>query len=234
MENQRKIMIADLHIHSKYSFDSLLSPKNILKSAKKHRLDVIAITDHNTIRGGLETLKINLNPNLTVIVGSEIHTEIGDIIGLYLNEEIKSKLSFDVIDEIKSQGGMVILPHPFRGHNLNEKLVTQCDGIEIFNSRSSEIENQLSLELARQFNKPFTAGSDAHLPCEIGLVKFTLKMDELTDRISFSSLKGNLFGTYSSKFPTHCSQLIKSLKTKNFKKIPYDFFNASYSMINRN
>ncbi|ABD40150.1 PHP-like protein [Methanospirillum hungatei JF-1] len=227
-------MIADLHIHSKYSFDSFLSPKNIIKEAKKHKIDVIAITDHNTIRGGLETLRINLDSKISVIVGSEIHTEIGDIIGLYLNEEIKSRLSLDVIDEIKSQGGIVVLPHPFRGHNLNEKLINQCDAIEIFNSRSSEIENQLSLELAKQFNKPFTAGSDAHLACEIGLVKVVLKMDELTERISFSSLNEDLIGTYSSKCLKHCSQLIKSLKTKNLKKIPYDFFNASYSIINRN
>ena len=85
----------DLHIHSKYSFDSLLSPKTILKVAKKKGLTGIAVTDHNTIRGGLEVKEINKDRDFTVIVGSEVQTEIGDIIGLYLSDEIKSRISIE-------------------------------------------------------------------------------------------------------------------------------------------
>jgi len=73
-------MKLDLHIHSKYSKDSLLKPETILKVAKKRGLGGIAVTDHNTIKGGLFTQKINDDKNFVVIVGSDIKTEYGDII----------------------------------------------------------------------------------------------------------------------------------------------------------
>ncbi|HQE50405.1 MAG TPA: PHP domain-containing protein, partial [Fervidobacterium sp.] len=152
----------DLHIHSKYSFDSLLSPRTILKVAKKKGLTGIAVTDHNTIRGGLEVRKINKDRDFTVIVGSEIQTDIGDIIGLCVNEEIKSRISIEVIEEIKDQGGYVVLPHPFRGHKLNQYIIELSDAVEVFNGRSTAEENFKALELAKRYNKPFTAGSDAH------------------------------------------------------------------------
>lgn len=71
----------DLHVHTKYSKDSLLNPKTVLKIAKKKGLNGIAITDYNTIKGALATQKINDDENFTVIVGSEIKTEYGDTIG---------------------------------------------------------------------------------------------------------------------------------------------------------
>ena len=127
----------DLHIHSKYSFDSLLSPRTILKVAKKRGLTGIAVTDHNTIRGALEVRRINKDPDFAIIIGSEIITDIGDIIGLCINEEIKSCNSIEVVEEIKDQGGFAILPHPFRGHNLNQHIIEQFDAIEVFNGRST-------------------------------------------------------------------------------------------------
>ena len=97
-------MIFDLHIHSKYSFDSISEPKKIIKVAKNMGLNGVAITDHNTTKGGLEAKKINRDHDFLVIVGSEISTEIGDITGLFLSEEIKSRNSMEVIEEIKKQG----------------------------------------------------------------------------------------------------------------------------------
>jgi len=80
----------DLHIHSKYSYDSLMDPKTILKVAKRVKLDAIAITDHNTIAGAVAARKICEKGSITV-VGSEISTDSGDVIGIFLNEEIKSR-----------------------------------------------------------------------------------------------------------------------------------------------
>ena len=150
-------MIADFHIHSKYSYDSILSPRTILKVAKKQGLNAIAITDHDTIKGGVETQKINTDKDFLVIVGSEVNTEIGDLIGLNLNEEIKSKNSIEVIEEIKAQGGYVILPHPYRGHKLNEHIIENSDAIEVFNGRSTREQNMKALELAKKYFKPFIA-----------------------------------------------------------------------------
>ena len=159
----------DLHIHSKYSYDSFLSPERIIKIAKKRGLDGVAVTDHNTIKGGVETTRINKGDNFIVIVGSEIKTEYGDIIGLFLNEEIESRIFMEVVEGIRDQGGLVVLAHPFRkGINLPIDLLKYIELIEAFNARSPKSLNVKALELARKFNKSMTAGSDAHIGFEIG------------------------------------------------------------------
>lgn len=164
----------DLHIHSKYSHDSVSSPQLILKTAKKCGLDGIAVTDHNTIRGGFETFKANKDDNLEVIVGEEIKTEFGDVIGLFLNEDIKLR-SFDrVVEEIKSQGGLSVLAHPYRQYRNPEKIADRVDLIEAFNSRSRKRDNEKSYSLAARSKKPISCGSDAHLSFEIGRARLII------------------------------------------------------------
>lgn len=209
-------MKADLHIHSKYSYDSLLHPKKILKTAKKRGLDIIAITDHETIRGGVETFKLNSDADFLVIIGCEVNTEVGDIIGLHLNEEIKSRNSIEVIEEIKSQGGYVILPHPYRGHKLQEVPFQKIDAIEVFNSRSTLEQNTNALRLARELQKPFVAGSDAHFASEIGLCSFFI--EKCFDKNSILSQHNEklLYYHKSPSYLTRISQIIKSGKNKIF------------------
>jgi predicted metal-dependent phosphoesterase TrpH len=230
-------MILDLHIHSKYSFDSILEPKRIIKVAKKRGLDGIAITDHNTIKGSIEAKKINSNPDFLVIVGSEINTEIGDITGLFLKEEIKSRNSMEVIEEIKKQGGIVVLPHPFRGHKLNDKLISAVDVIESFNSRSGRIENEMSAKLAKRCNKPVIAGSDAHFSSEIGAGKIIIKNSCNTKNIRTKILKREveISVIYSPIYLQPLSQMIKSIKVGDYKKIPFQFYNLinSFKRVSR-
>jgi len=121
-------MIGDFHIHSKYSFDSIMSPKKIIKTAVKKNIDLIAITDHNTIKGGVEVKKAS-GDNIKVIVGAEIKTDIGDIIGFNLNNEIKSINWEEVLDQIKAQGGLSMLPHPYRSHR---DLYSEIGNVKIF------------------------------------------------------------------------------------------------------
>lgn len=161
-------MELDLHIHSKYSYDSFMSPENIIKIAKKRKLNGIAITDHNTIKGGLEAKKFNKNSDFIIITGTEIHTEYGDIIGLFINEEIKKKNFLDVVEEIKSQSGISILAHPYRGFSSPEKIIDKVDFVEGFNARSNNEKNTMAIKLAAEYNKSVTAGSDAHSFFEIG------------------------------------------------------------------
>lgn len=162
------LMIYDLHIHSKYSYDSILTPEMIIKVAKKKGINGVAITDHNSIKGGLKTFKANQDKDFQIAIGTEIKTEYGDIIGIFLNEDIKSRDFLGVIEEIREQGGYSILPHPFRKHISPEKLVNKIDLVEVFNARSLKSENMKSHCLAKESNKPITVGSDAHLPFEIG------------------------------------------------------------------
>ncbi len=159
----------DLHIHSKYSYDSFLSPENIIRIAKKNGLDGVAVTDHNTIKGGIETSKVNKDADFVVIIGSEIKTEYGDVIGLFLNEEIKSRTFAEVVDEIRDQGGFSVLAHPLRkGIIFPDDSLRSVDLIEGFNARSPEGLNKRAAELAKRHRIPVVAGSDAHTAFEVG------------------------------------------------------------------
>ena len=163
-------MIGDFHIHSKYSFDSIMSPKKIIKTAVKKNIDLIAITDHNTIKGGVEVKKAS-GDNIKVIVGAEIKTDIGDIIGFNLNNEIKSINWEEVLDQIKAQGGLSMLPHPYRSHKNIYEIAKKVDFIEVWNARSTIYQNEQAFNLAKKLKKKMLAGSDAHLYSEIGNVK---------------------------------------------------------------
>lgn len=224
----------DLHIHSKYSFDSLLSPKTILKVAKKKGLTGIAVTDHNTIKGGLEVQKINRDGDFTVIVGSEIQTEVGDLIGLCINEDIKSRIAVEVIEEIKEQGGFVVLPHPFRGHKLNRDVIELSDAIEVFNGRSTSEENTKALELARRYKKPFTAGSDAHFAAEIGNGSLDLQIVS-PKRINVSLGTGDtrICRRNGPYYLRDLSQIIKSVKTGHLEHTPRQILGFTYHLMQR-
>jgi len=159
----------DLHIHSKYSYDSFLSPEAIIEVAKRKGLNGVAVTDHGTIKGGLATREINRDIDFEVIVGCETETEYGDVLGLFLSREIRPGKFTEVCEEIRAQGGLVVLAHPFRnGKTLSESLFQYIDFIEGFNARSPRSLNRKAQELAKVYEMPVVAGSDAHLPFEIG------------------------------------------------------------------
>ena len=164
-------LIADLHIHSKYSHDSLMSPEGVVKQAKKAGLTCIAITDHDTIRGGVEGKKAGEKYGIRVIAGSEIKTDCGDIIGLNLHDEIRVTGWKEVIAAIRSQGGLVVLPHPYREHTHVEEIAPLVDFIETGNGRSTPEQNAAAASLAVRAGKPQTYGSDAHILSEIGAVQ---------------------------------------------------------------
>jgi predicted metal-dependent phosphoesterase TrpH len=106
------------------------------------------------------------NPQFVIRAG-EYKTEKGDLIGLFLAEEIRSRNSNEVVHEIRAQGGLVVLPHPYKGHRLDDALLEQVDLVETFNGRCSSEQNESSRALARRLNKPEIAGSDAHCAAEI-------------------------------------------------------------------
>ena len=164
-------LVFDLHIHSRHSHDSLLSPERILKRAKRAGIEGIAITDHQTIRGAVEARELSWKYNITVIVGSEISTDRGDLIGLNLVEEVGATHWEDAIGEIRGQGGTVLLPHPYRNHTGVDEMAGRVDLIEIWNSRCTADENRRATDLALAQGKPGVLGSDAHTALEIGNVK---------------------------------------------------------------
>ncbi|AKB52576.1 hypothetical protein MSBRW_3323 [Methanosarcina barkeri str. Wiesmoor] len=209
----------DLHIHSKYSSDGVLDPKKIVKTAIKRNLKGIAITDHNTIKGGLKAIEYETK-DFKVIVGSEIMTDQGEVIGLFLSEEIKSNNLINVVSEIKAQNGIVIVPHPFdemRRSALHpkEECASLIDCIEGFNSRCIfQKYNDKAVEYANKHNLPLVAGSDAHFANEIGNAGIVTQSEDLQDAIIKNNIE--IFGS-RSMFINHA--FTKGLK--RWRKIRY-------------
>lgn len=204
------------HVHSRYSFDSLLSPRAIVEYAARNEYSIIAITDHNTIKGSLEARQYAANhyDHLQVIIGAEYTTDKGDIIGLFLKEEIRSNFAYEVIANIKQQKGIVVLPHPYVGHHLEDKLIEQCDLIEAYNSRSNRLQNEKAHELAVTYRKPELVGCDAHFYRELYLAKVNFTAASVTLRDTLLRSPRAFETAPSNWYLSSASQMIKAYKTK--------------------
>ncbi|MEA2518093.1 MAG: hypothetical protein QOF49_173 [Chloroflexota bacterium] len=178
--SRRSRSFADLHTHSRASFDSLASPAALVRSAASRGLTHLAITDHDRIDGALEARDraADLAPDLTVIVGEEVRTADGDLICLFLERAIPPGLPVEeAIADARSQGGLVGVPHPFdrfRGSLLRdarmERLAPNVDWIETHNSRVvGGSGNQRAAEFAVAHGLPGLAVSDAHSAFEVGI-----------------------------------------------------------------
>ncbi len=171
-------MKIDLHCHSYYSKDGFSSPEKLIKTALQKGLDGIALTDHDTTAGWKDAIEAAKKLNIILILGEEIKSKrngkvIGDILGLFLKEKIKAREPFEVIKEIKSQGGIAIIPHPFHfPKNFKddlEKYKNLIDGIEVFNSRMPlSFGDKKSFEFAKKYNLAMVGGSDAHWHKNVG------------------------------------------------------------------
>jgi hypothetical protein len=208
----------DFHTHSNYSADSLMKVKKMIAVAKGKGLNGIAITDHNVLKGCLDGSKLVPSQDFIVVCGSEIDSDQGHIIGLFLNEEIRATYALEIIDEIKDQGGISILAHPFKQKRIfNEELLNKVDCIEVFNSRMSLHDNLKAYRIAEKLACPMIAGSDAHFYSEIGnaitLVNCDiLEAEELKKAIIKKEVK--MFGCLSSSFYNLGSNAIKELRMK--------------------
>lgn len=187
----------DLHNHTFHSADAIISPARLLEAARSKGIHCIAVTDHNTVRGGLEALAL-AEADITlprVIPGIELTTADGEIIGLYIWEDIPSGLPLvESVDRIRAQGGLVYLPHPYdlfrRGaisRSQRPRAAELSDIIEVVNGRSlGPIAGRKAWELARRAGKPGGAGSDAHREAEVGTSYVTV--DAYPDRDMLVSL----------------------------------------------
>jgi predicted metal-dependent phosphoesterase TrpH len=195
---------ADLHIHTCYSIDCLSPLEQIVERCLELGINCIAVADHNTIAGALKLRKI---APFKVIVAEEVSTPVGEIMGLFLSEAVSPRLSpQETISRIRSQGGLVAIPHPF-GRSLpwtanmltSTEVLSQVDIIETFNSRTP-FSNSIARagKLAKEQGKAASAGSDAHTLGEIG--RAYVEMPEFDGPADFlnSLTQGKIFGQKSS------------------------------------
>jgi predicted metal-dependent phosphoesterase TrpH len=164
----------EFHCHTIYSGDCLLTPANLIACCRRKGIDRVIVTDHNTIGGALASRAIDPE---RIIVGEEIMTTHGELLAVYVLEEVPAGLSpRETVSRLRDQGAFISVAHPFdrwRKGGWKEddllEIIGLVDAIEVFNSRCmSPADNRLALDFSRAQNLPGTVGSDAHTAWELG------------------------------------------------------------------
>jgi glycosyltransferase involved in cell wall biosynthesis len=178
----RPLIDVDLHMHTDHSYDCATPVEVLLAEARTRGLGAIAVTDHNEISGALEAQA--KADGVKVIVGEEVKTaDQGEVIGLFITEKIRRGMTLqETIAEIKRQGGLVYVPHPFdRMHSVPDykhllDVLDDVDAIEVFNPRIAISEfNEEAVRFAAKYRMPAGAGSDAHVPQGLGSVRIRMR-----------------------------------------------------------
>jgi predicted metal-dependent phosphoesterase TrpH len=177
----------DLHCHTSASFDSVASPAKVMRAAVNRGLTHLIVTDHDRIDGALR-MRDAAPHGLTIIVGSEIRTNDGDLIGAFLQRPVTPGMSAtDTIMAIRDQGGLVGIPHPFdrfRGSLLRdarmETVAPLVDWVEAHNARLLGGGNERAAAFAAEHGRPGVAASDAHTVLEVGVAYTVLDGDPST------------------------------------------------------
>lgn len=231
----------ETHCHTKYSKDSMLPFSLLYLKCRLCHIDWIAITEHNNILGALEFKRYcdKRKKSINVIIGEEIMTSQGEIIGLFLNEEIKSGLSCDeTIDLIKKQNGIVYVPHPYDEKRSKTVLEEECiknnayriDCIECYNGRNiSESYGFKQNDIADKYGLTKVIGSDAHTIWEIS--RNYMAVDCIPDNPEHfkKAIENPYFHKKKClKFSHNITKLVKLLKM-----ITKGNFNEIYRIVNK-
>lgn len=192
----------DLHVHSFYSLDSLIKPKELVFYAKKCGLDGVAITDHDRIGGALKIVK---ETDFLVIPGIEISSSGGHIIALDVNESIPPRLDVEeTVDRIHEAGGIAVACHPtaFFKESLKGKVSARFDAIEVMNSSAFPFSYcvKRSEEIASRIGISRVAGSDAHYGPEIGYAYTIVDAESEIDKIA-KAIKDGLCSPHGRAIP---------------------------------
>jgi hypothetical protein len=200
----------DCHLHTVASGDSVLTVEELADRARQAGLDVVCVTDHNVTHAAVAAAERELG--VRVIIGEEVRTPDGDVIGLFLTERIPYVLPLsEVIGLIRGQGGLVYVPHPFdQGRSsVGRVLPGLCaagsvDVIEVFNAKiADQALNDKAARLAERFGLPGGAGSDAHDAPGVGAAY--LEMPDFDGPVSFIAAlsAARVTGEFRDHAPRH-------------------------------
>jgi predicted metal-dependent phosphoesterase TrpH len=165
----------DLHVHTRHSHDSAAPVDSVLQRCRDSGLELVAVTDHDNIRGGLEARE--KSNGFPVIVGEEIKTAGGDVIGLFLEDPVPPRFTpLETVKRIKDQGGLVGVPHPFdrvrptaMGRRALLEILPWVDFLEGYNAHTLlSRDNRRGVDFAEEYTVPVVACSDSHSALELG------------------------------------------------------------------
>lgn len=214
----RPLIDVDLHMHTDHSYDCATPVEVLLATARARGLGAIAVTEHNEISGALEAQA--KADGIKVIVGEEVKTaEQGEVIGLFIKEKIPRGMTLqETIAEIKRQGGVVYVPHPFdRMHSVPDyrhlfDVIDEIDVIEVFNPRVAIAEfNAEAVRFAAKYRIIAGAGSDAHVPQGLGSVRIRMRDFDGPEQFLESLRDADIVRNPASLFYV---QALKFLQTK--------------------
>jgi predicted metal-dependent phosphoesterase TrpH len=206
---------ADFHIHTRFSRDSLLTEERFIEKAIERGLTHVAITNHNNVEGAIavrdKVAELGLSDRLTVILGEEVSTTDGEVVGIFLQHTIPRGLSAnETADEIHRQGGLVSIPHPFdpfrashirEGPLRNLAEVRKIDMIEIFNCRVTlQRHNLEAAEFAKRYDIPGIAASDSHSGMEVAMAFNAMPAFDTADELRRSLADNEWHASRSSVF----------------------------------
>lgn len=201
----------DLHVHTLYSFDSSINPGGLREACARRGLAGVAVTDHDSLRGGLAFA--SELPDLVIVPGEEIKSSEGEVIGLFLAEEIPPGLSApETMSLIHEQGGLVIIPHPFdyvKKKRMSWRRLAELkgaiDAVEAINGKPRYWgANKRARLFAEEFGLAATAGSDAHKLEHVGLIYTEMEEFEgpleFMDSLREATLHGERYSPWASQW----------------------------------
>jgi len=196
MRKRDFVQVIDLHVHTKYSGDAKITPKELVDQLHAHPfIKCVAITDHDTILGYWEVSKLaKAYEDILIIPGIEVSVENGHLIILGVEECPKyPSLIESVVDFAKERDGIVVIPHPYREHGIGDTSENiEADAVEVLNPHATHEENKRAENLARKINLPCVAGSDAHSLQELWLAYTQVDAKQEVDDILKAIKKGRV------------------------------------------
>jgi predicted metal-dependent phosphoesterase TrpH len=214
LASRRALAFADFHVHTRYSRDSLMTEDRLIRLALERGLTHVAVTNHNNVDGAVavrdRVIAQGLEDRLHIILGEEVSTSDGEVVGLFLTDTIAAGSSADTTaDAIHAQGGLVSIPHPYdpfrRSHIREEPLLRladagKIDAIEVFNSRVTFARhNQEAADLAARYAIPGIACSDAHSGLEVAMSFNALPAFDNADELRAALRENEWHGSRSTK-----------------------------------
>ena len=213
-----------IHFHSDHSYDSVNKIEAITSFIQREYIDFLVLTDHETIKGSLELKAAIKEKNIKAIapIAAEYKTDCGDLIAIFIKDEIKDMTAEGFIKEVHNQGGLVLIPHPYVGHKNLEKITSLVDAVEVYNPRCSDIENEKASKLAYKYSKPIYHGTDAHTLKEMSNAIITLNSVSNETELREALLDSKCISSNQKKSQSRLvffSQMVRGFKTQNLRII---------------